>query len=148
MNDSGSVDILLVEDNPADAELAMHALRSGNITDNISWVQDGAEALDFILCKGAYAGRSEQNPRVILLDLKLPKVGGIEVLKQIRQTERTRSIPVVVLTSSSQGRDVSEAYQFGVNSYVVKPVEFGQYSKFLQSTGFYWTQVNTAQQPA
>lgn len=143
MTDSGRVDILLVEDNPADAELAMHALRAGKVAGNVSWVQDGAEALDFIFRKGIYAERFDQDPKVILLDLKLPKVNGIEVLKQIKQNDRTRRIPVVMVTSSSEKRDVEESYRLGVNSYVVKPVEFELYTETMQRAGSYWAQVNT-----
>ena len=117
-----NVDILLVEDNPADAELALRALRKGKVANQITWVKDGAEALEFIFRNGAYAGRPEQNPKLILLDLKLPKVDGIEVLKRIKADERTRVIPVVMVTSSAEGRDITESYKLGVNSYLVKPV--------------------------
>lgn len=144
MNDSGPVDILLVEDNSTDAELAMRALRMGHGSNNINWVQDGVEALDFIFRNGNYSSRPDENPKVILLDLKMPKMNGIEVLKQIRQNERTRSIPVVMVTSSAEKRDIDESYRLGVNSYVVKPVEFGQYSETLRKSGDYWTRVNSA----
>jgi CheY-like chemotaxis protein len=136
------VDILLVEDNPADAELAMRALRKGKLANHVTWVKDGAEALDFIFRKGAYAGRPDQNPRLILLDLKLPKVDGIEVLKHVKEDERTRAIPVVMVTSSQEWRDMSDSYKLGVNSYVVKPVEFEQFSETVAKAGFYWMLVN------
>jgi CheY-like chemotaxis protein len=137
-----NVDILLVEDNPADAELALRALRKGKVANQITWVKDGAEALEFIFRNGAYAGRPEQNPKLILLDLKLPKVDGIEVLKRIKADERTRVIPVVMVTSSAEGRDISESYKLGVNSYVVKPVDFEQFSETVSKAGFYWMLVN------
>jgi two-component system response regulator len=136
------VDILLVEDNPTDAELTMRALRKGNLANQITWVKDGAEALEFIFRNGAYAGRPDQHPKLILLDLKLPKVEGIEVLKRIKADERTRVIPVVMVTSSAEGRDVAESYKLGVNSYVVKPVEFEQFSETVAKAGFYWMLVN------
>jgi len=136
------VDILLVEDNPTDAELTMRALRKGNLANHITWVKDGAEALEFIFRGGTYAGRPDQNPRLILLDLKLPKVDGIEVLKRLKADDRTRAIPVVMVTSSAEGRDVAESYQLGVNSYVVKPVEFDAFSETVAKAGFYWMLVN------
>ena len=141
-----NVDILLVEDSPADAELALRALRKGKLANNVTWVKDGAEALDFIFRRGAYAGRPEQNPKLILLDLKLPKVDGIEVLKRIRADEHTRVIPVVMVTSSAEGRDISETYKLGVNSYLVKPVQFEQFSETVANAGFYWMLMNKAPQ--
>jgi len=137
-----NVDILLVEDTASDAELAMRALRKGKLANGITWVKDGAEALEFIFRDGAYAGRPDHNPRLILLDLKLPKVDGIEVLKRIKADERTRMIPVVMVTSSAEGRDITESYKLGVNSYVVKPVEFEQFSETVAQAGFYWMLVN------
>ena len=142
MDQFEKVDILLVEDDPADAELTMRALRKGNLANHITWLKDGAEALEFIFRSGAYAGRPDQNPRLILLDLKLPKVDGIEVLKQIKTDERTRVIPVVMVTSSAEGRDVTESYKLGVNSYVVKPVDFEQFSETVAKAGFYWMLMN------
>ena len=136
------VDILLVEDNPADAELAMRALKKGKLANNITWLKDGAEALDFVFRSGAYTDRPDQNPKLILLDLKLPKVGGIEVLKRIKADERTKVIPVVMVTSSAEGRDIVESYKLGVNSYVVKPVEFEQFSETVAKAGFYWMLMN------
>ena len=137
-----NVDILLVEDNPNDAELAMRALRKGKLANHITWVKDGAEALEFIFRSGAYADRPDQNPKLILLDLKLPKVDGIEVLKRIKADERTRVIPVVMVTSSAEKRDIVESYKLGVNSYIVKPVEFEQFSETVAKTGFYWMLMN------
>ena len=138
------VEILLVEDSSADAELAMRALRKGKLANHITWVKDGAEALEFIFRTGAYAGRLGQNPKLILLDLKLPKVDGIEVLKQVKGDERTRVIPVVMVTSSAEGRDVIESYKLGVNSYLVKPVEFEQFSETVAKAGLYWMLMNKA----
>jgi CheY-like chemotaxis protein len=139
-----NVEILLVEDNPADAELTLRALRKGNLANHISWVKDGAEALEFIFRQGAYAGRPDLNPKLILLDIKLPKVDGIEVLKQLKANERTRVIPVVMVSSSAEGRDIADSYKLGANSYVVKPVEFDQFIETLGKAGFYWMLVNKA----
>jgi len=136
------VDILLVEDSPADAELALRALRKGKLANHVTWVKDGAEALEFIFRTGAYAARTDQNPKVILLDLKLPKVDGIEVLKRVKADERTRVIPVVMVTSSAEGRDIVESYKLGVNSYLVKPVEFEQFSETVAHAGLYWMLMN------
>lgn len=137
------VEILLVEDNPTDAELAIRALKKSNLANKLEWVKDGAEALDFIFAKGAYAQRSVTNgPKVILLDLRLPKVDGMEVLRQIKSDERTHTIPVVVLTSSKEDRDVAESYQLGVNSYISKPVEFDEFAKTVSELGLYWLLVN------
>ena len=137
-----NVDVLMVEDNPADAELALRALRKGKLANNIIWVKDGAEALEFIFRSGAYAGRPDQNPKLILLDIKLPKVDGMEVLKRLKGDENTRVIPVVVVTSSAEGRDLVESYKLGVNSYIVKPVDFEQFSETVAKAGFYWLLVN------
>jgi two-component system response regulator len=137
------VEILLVEDNPRDAELALHALRRHNLANRIHHVEDGAEALDFLFCTGAYATRRiEQGPKVILLDLKLPLVDGLEVLRRVKADSRTRVIPVVVLTSSREERDVVESYELGVNSYIVKPVDFEQFSEAVRQLGLYWVLLN------
>jgi len=137
-----NVDVLLVEDNPADAELALRALRKGKLANNIIWVKDGAEALEFIFRTGAYAGRPDQNPKLILLDIKLPKVDGLEVLKRLKEDENTRVIPVVVVTSSAEGRDLVKSYKLGANSYIVKPVEFEQFSETMTKAGYYWMLMN------
>ena len=141
MPESG-VEILLVEDNPNDEMLAMHAFEKQKIVNNVFVVRDGAEALEYIFCSGEYAHRSIQNPRLILLDLKLPLVDGIEVLRQIRSDPRTRLIPVVVLTSSAEERDIVETYQLGVNSYIVKPVDFEQFNEVAKHLGYYWLLLN------
>lgn len=138
-----AVEILLVEDNPNDVELTVHALRKNRIANRLRVVRDGAEALEFIFCTGAYAGRRvEEIPKLILLDLKLPKVDGLEVLRRIKADPRTRVIPVVMLTSSSQERDIVESYQLGVNSYIVKPVDFEKFTEAVQQLGLYWLLLN------
>lgn len=138
-----AVEILLVEDNLSDVELTLHSLRSSNLTNHIEVVRDGAEALDFIFCTGSYANRYIDNgPKVILLDLKLPKVDGLEVLQRVKSDPRTRMIPVVVLTSSREERDIVESYQLGVNSYIVKPVDFEQFTKVVRQLGLYWQLLN------
>ena len=137
-----TVDILLVEDNPTDGELTLRALRKGKLANHIVWLRDGAEALDFLFRSGSYSERPDVNPKLILLDIKLPKVDGIEVLKRIKADERTRIIPVVMVTSSAEGRDITDSYKLGVNSYVVKPVEFEQFSDTVAKAGFYWMLVN------
>jgi two-component system response regulator len=139
------VEILLVEDNSNDEMLALHAFKKHNLADKVYVVRDGAEALEFIFCTGAYANRSFVKPRVILLDKKLPLVDGMDVLREIRADGRTRLIPVVMLTSSAEDRDVIESYQLGVNSYIVKPVDFEQFSETARQLGCYWLLIN--QQP-
>lgn len=137
------VEILLVEDNPDDEELTMHALKKVNLVNHIDVVRDGAEALEYIFGTGAYAGRMLENgPRLIFLDLKLPKVDGLEVLQRLKSDPRTRMIPVVVLTSSREERDIVESYQFGVNSYIVKPVDFEQFMQSVGQVGLYWVLLN------
>ena len=143
MSENNAVEILLVEDNPQDLELAMRALQKAKISNFIEVVRDGAEALEFIFCTGRYVARKiEQGPKVILLDLKLPKVDGLEVLKRIKGDPRTKMIPVVVLTSSKEQRDVVESYHLGVNSYIVKPVDFEGFAKAVGELGFYWLLLN------
>ncbi len=143
-NEVKEVEILLVEDNPTDAELALRALKKSNLANNLVWVKDGAEALDFIFATGEYSGRSVTcPPKVVLLDLRLPKVDGMEVLRKIKADERTRAIPVVVLTSSKEDRDIAESYQLGVNSYISKPVEFDAFAKTVSELGLYWLLVNS-----
>jgi CheY-like chemotaxis protein len=143
MPEHDEVEILLVEDNPTDAELTIEALREANLANHLIWVKDGAEALDFLFSRGAYAKRpTESPPKVILLDLRLPKVDGLEVLKTIKADGRTRAIPVVILTSSKEDRDIAESYQFGVNSFVSKPVGFEEFAKVVADLGLYWLIVN------
>ena len=135
------VEILLVEDNPHDVELTLRALKKHNLANKVQVVTDGAAALDFIFNTGSFSGQTKPL-KVILLDLKLPKVSGLEVLQRLKHEERTRSIPVVVLTSSHEDRDIQECYRLGVNSYVVKPVEFEAFAKTVAEMGFYWLLVN------
>lgn len=143
MNNFEKIDILLVEDNPYDAELSLRALQKKKLANNVEWVQDGADALDFLFCAGVYANRPKgERPRLILLDIKLPRVSGIEVLRRIKADSETRSIPVVMLTSSAEVQDLSECYQLGVNSYIVKPVEFESFQEEVEKAGFYWMLVN------
>jgi two-component system, response regulator len=137
------IEILLVEDNPDDLEMALHALRKGKVANRIHVARDGAEALEFIFCEGAFVERKlTDGPKVILLDLKLPKVDGKEVLARIKGDPRTRNIPVVILTSSKEQSDVVESYHLGVNSYIVKPVSFEQFVAAVQELGMYWLLLN------
>jgi two-component system response regulator len=143
MKESEPVKILLVEDNPNDVELTLHALRASNLANDIKVVRDGAEALDFIMCRGAFSERDiRDGPSVILLDLKLPKVDGIEVLRQAKADPRTKAIPIVILTSSTQDKDIVESYQLGVNSYIAKPVDFQQFTESVRQLGLYWLVYN------
>ena len=137
------LEILLVEDNPHDAELIVRALQRHDLAQHLVHVPDGQAALDFLFGTGAYTGRDvRQRPKVVLLDLKLPKMDGIEVLRRIRADERTKQVPVVVLTSSREVRDVSSAYQLGANSFIVKPVEFETFLNVISETGLYWVKMN------
>jgi CheY-like chemotaxis protein len=138
------VDILLVEDNPTDAELCVRSLKKHNLANNLTWVKDGAEALDFIFGNNIDAGAINGVAKVILLDLRLPKVDGLEVLRKVKGDERTKEIPAVVLTSSKQDRDVTESYRLGVNSYISKPVEFESFADTVAKLGLYWLLVNRA----
>lgn len=141
--ENNEIDILLVEDNLDDAELTIRALKKNNLLNNLLHVKDGAEALDFLLCKGKYAARnSEIKPKVILLDLNMPKISGIEVLQKIKTNERTKAIPVVVLTSSKESPDVQACYQLGANSFIVKPVGFESFTKAVSELGLYWLLTN------
>jgi CheY-like chemotaxis protein len=145
VNDPAEVEILLVEDNPHDAEMTLRALRRHNLANRVHWVKDGAEALDFVFCQGAYAGRGPQKPlRLVLLDIKMPKVDGIEVLRRLKADPRTGPTPVVVMTSSAEERDVVESYRLGANSYVVKPVRFDAFLEAAASVGLYWLLTNRA----
>lgn len=140
-------EILLVEDNPSDVELIMRSLSKHNLANKVHIVNDGEEALDYIFATGKYGDRRVENqPKVILLDLKLPKVHGLEVLKRIKTDERTKNIPVVVLTSSKEDIDLKESYKFGVNSYVMKPLDFDDFSQVVSNLGLYWLLVNKVPQ--
>ena len=137
------VEILLVEDSPTDAELTLRVLKKNHLANQVVHVEDGEEALDFLFGRGAYAGRNiERRPRVILLDLKLPKIDGLEVLKTIKADARTRTIPVVVLTSSKEETDMVASYAMGVNSYIVKPVDFDRFVEAVSHLGLYWLLLN------
>ncbi len=136
------IEILMIEDNPNDEMLALHAFKRHNLGDKVYVVRDGVEALEYIFCTGAYSQRRMANPKVILLDLKLPLVDGIEVLRQIRSNPRTRLVPVVALTTSNEERDVLETYKLGINSYIVKPVDFDQFNDVARHLGFYWLVLN------
>lgn len=143
MTNYNEVELLLVEDNPNDAELALRALKKHHIANNIVVVTDGAQALDFVFARGPFAERNiEITPKVILLDLKLPKVDGLEVLAALKSDPRTKIIPVVVLTSSKEEKDIVESYRLGVNSYIVKPVDFDKFVEAVKSLGLYWLLLN------
>ncbi len=143
MVDINAVEILLIEDNPRDAELTLRAFKKNNLANNILVAEDGVEALDFFFCRGKFADRNILNPpKVVLLDLKLPKISGLEVLKTVKGDQRTAHIPIVVVTSSNQEPDIIEAYKLGANSYVVKPVDFDQFINAMSSLGLYWLLVN------
>jgi CheY-like chemotaxis protein len=142
MNDMEAVEILLVEDSKTDAEMTLRALKKKGLANHLTWVRDGAEALDFIFRTGAYVDRPNGHPKLVLLDLKMPKVDGIQVLRRIKADEHTRSIPVVMLTSSSEENDVVRSYEFGVNSYLVKPVEFDRFVEEISKAGLYWVVMN------
>jgi len=143
MRNKNEVEILLVEDNPSDVEMTLRALKKHNLANKVHVVRDGAEALDYIFATGIYAERNiDDHPKVILLDLKLPKVDGMEVLRRIRADERTKCVPVVVLTSSQEERDIVESYKLGVNSYIVKPVDFDKFLSTVQELGLYWLLLN------
>jgi CheY-like chemotaxis protein len=144
-----ALEILFVEDSDADAELALRALQQNKLANRVHRVVDGEEALDFLFCRGAHAQRpSNEHPRLILLDLKLPKVDGIEVLRQVKSDERTRSIPVVVMTSSREERDLVDSYRLGANSYIQKPVDFDQFRDTVKKLGFYWLVINEPPPPS
>jgi CheY-like chemotaxis protein len=143
MNDANMVEVLLVEDNPEDLELALRSLRKAKVANHIQVARDGVEALDFIFCEGPYSARKITDaPRVVLLDLKLPKIDGLEVLRRVKSDPRTKVIPVVVLTSSKEQSDIIESYGLGVNSYIVKPVDFEKFSEAVSHLGLYWLLFN------
>jgi two-component system, response regulator len=137
-----AIEILLVEDNPNDVKLTLHSLERHKVTNHIHIARDGAEALDFLFRRGDYAARDENAPKLILLDLKLPKVDGIEVLRQVKGDPETSSIPIVVLTSSREDVDIKASYKLGVNSYIVKPVDFEKFSEAIRLLGLYWLLLN------
>ena len=142
--ETNSVEILLVEDNPRDAELMIRALKKRNLANRLFHVSDGVEAIDFLLHKGKFSDRINTiSPRIIFLDLKLPKIDGLQVLKEIRSNYSTRTIPVVIVTSSKEDPDILKAYELGASSYVVKPVDFESFSDVMSNLGFYWLLINT-----
>jgi two-component system, response regulator len=146
---SGDFDILLVEDNAEDAELALYALGREKLANHVIVARDGEEALDFLFCRAAFAERSfEHPPKLVLLDLKLPKVGGLEVLKQAKTDPRTKSIPIVIMTSSKEERDLVVGYNLGANSYIQKPVDFDQFRETVKSVGLYWLVINQQVPPS
>jgi two-component system, response regulator len=136
------IDILLVEDNPLDAELTMRGLKSQKLANTITWLKDGAEALDYVFRRNAYAGRTDKGPRLILLDLKMPRVGGIEVTRAIKADERTKRIPIVIMTSSKEEGDIASSYDLGANSYIVKPLDFASLADVARHAGYYWLAIN------
>jgi CheY-like chemotaxis protein len=137
------IEILLVEDNPRDVEMTLHALKKRNLANKVQVVTDGAEALDFLFAKGRYSSRNlADGPKVVLLDLKLPKVSGLEVLKAIKSNDSTKIIPVVVLTSSQEEKDLIESYKLGVNSYIIKPIDFDKFIDSVGELGLYWLLIN------
>ena len=142
---TSSVEILLIEDNPNDAELTIDALRKKKLANKVQILEDGVQALDYIFGRGKYSGQKSK-PKLILLDLKLPKISGLEVLKEIKTNKKTRNIPVVVLTSSKEDSDIKEAYKLGANSYIVKPVDFDQFTNAVGEIGLYWLLLNESPQ--
>ncbi len=144
-----AVEILLVEDNPEDVELTLHALRQEKLANSIQVARDGEEALDFLFCRGAFSDRSfEQPPRVVLLDLKLPKVDGLEVLREMKQDGRTKAIPVVILTASREEKDMVSGYHLGANGYIQKPVDFDNFRGVVKQLGLYWLVINEPPPPS
>lgn len=136
-------DIIIVEDNPNDAELMVHSLKKNHLANKLIVLEDGEQALDYIFCKGKYAKRdSDEFPKVIFLDLKLPKVSGLEVLEQVKSNDKTNKIPIVIVTSSKEDPDIKAAYNLGANSYVVKPVSFDQFKETINQLGLYWLVIN------
>jgi two-component system, response regulator len=138
------VEILLVDDNALDAELAMRGLKEHNLANNVVWVKDGEQALDYVYRRGEFAGRAGSGPRLILLDLKMPKIDGIEVTRALKADETTRHIPIVIMTSSEEEKDITESYKLGVNSYIVKPLDFDALAEVASRAGYYWLAINRA----
>ena len=148
MEELKEFEILLVEDDPSDAELTLRALRQNNLANKVRWLKDGEEALDYLFRRGAHAGRDGGSlPKLIMLDIKMPKVDGIEVLRKLKERPETRTIPVVVMTSSNEEQDVLETYRLGVNSYIVKPVGFEAFLETVAKIGLYWVLTNRAPRP-
>ena len=144
MEQIDEIDILLVEDNPMDAELTINGLKSDKLANRITWLSDGDQALDYLFRRGPYADRTDGQPRIVILDLKMPRVDGLEVLREMKSNESTRRIPVVMLTSSQEESDLIKSYNLGVNSYVVKPLNFKSMTEVIRQAGFYWMAVNCA----
>jgi two-component system response regulator len=143
VSDVDNVEVLLVEDSRHDAELMMRALAKCDVQNKLHWVQDGVDALEFIRCTGAYDGRDfAQRPKLVLLDLKMPRLNGLDVMRELKSDERTRSIPIVVMTSSNQSRDIAESYQLGANGYVTKPIQFADLSDTIARVAGYWLRIN------
>jgi two-component system, response regulator len=143
-----AIEVLLVEDDPADAELTLHALRNENVANQIVHVRDGEQALDFLFCRGPFGDRSfSRPPRVVLLDLKMPKVDGLEVLRAVKADPRTRPIPIIVMTASREEQDLVDSYRLGVNSYIQKPVDFDRFREVVRQLGLYWLIVNEPAPP-
>lgn len=142
MSKLAAVQVLLVEDNPADAEMTQRALKKAGVVNSLMWVKDGPEALDYLFCRGAYTGRDAGNPKVVLLDLKMPKMDGVQVIREIRADHRTRKLPVVMLTSSAEEGDILRSYESGINSYIVKPVESDKFTEEVARLGVYWAGMN------
>ena len=144
MKDFQHVEILLVEDSVADAEMTLRTLKRRGIVNDVAWVRDGVEALEFLNCEGEYAGRPQGNPKLVLLDLKMPRMDGLQVLEKMKQDPRMRAIPVVMMTSSREEGDMLSSYNLGVNSYVVKPVNFDEFAETVAQVGMYWMIANQA----
>ena len=142
MNQYQHVQILLVEDSVQDAELTRRALRRHNVANDVAWVRDGVEALDYLFCEGSYAERDSGLPKLVLLDMKMPRMDGLQVLERLKSDARTKAIPVVMLTSSREERDLVQSYSLGVNSYIVKPVDFEQFADVVSQVGMYWVLAN------
>ncbi len=142
MEEFEGLDILLVEDNPLDAELTMRGLSGHKLANTITWLKDGAEALDYVFRRNAYEGRTDSGPRLILLDLKMPRVGGIEVTRALKSDERTKRIPIVIMTSSKEEGDIANSYNLGANSYIVKPLDFTSLAEVARQAGYYWLAIN------
>jgi two-component system response regulator len=142
MDEFGAVDILLVEDSDADAEMTTRALRKGGLVNRLVRVRDGVEALEFVFREGPWSTRGSTQPKLILLDLKMPRLGGIDELRRLKSDQRTQTLPVVILTSSAEEQDIVESYNLGVNSYLVKPVEFAAFVELIAQLGMYWAVMN------